>query len=63
MRMNQYIWHPYTQEAISSKPLHVKSAKDEFLVLEDGRELIDAISSWWTITHGHCRQEIMRGRS
>lgn len=58
MNRNQYIWHPYTQEAISSVPLHVKSAKDEYLILDDGRELIDAISSWWTITHGHCRQEI-----
>lgn len=53
------IWHPYTQEAIAGRPLHVKSAGDEFLYLDDGRKLIDAVSSWWTITHGHCNEEIM----
>ena len=31
----------------------VVRAKDTKLFLEDGREIIDAISSWWVITHGH----------
>jgi adenosylmethionine-8-amino-7-oxononanoate aminotransferase len=28
-------------------------AQDEFLFLADGRRVIDGISSWWTILHGH----------
>jgi adenosylmethionine-8-amino-7-oxononanoate aminotransferase len=53
------IWHPYTQERISEKPLEVKAANNEFLVLKDGRRLIDGISSWWTINHGHCHPHIV----
>lgn len=52
------VWHPYTQEAVADNPLYVESAKDEFLYLDDGRKLIDGISSWWTIIHGHCNEEI-----
>ncbi len=53
------IWHPYTQEGISEAPLHVVSSKDEFLFLEDGRKIVDGISSWWTINHGHRHPVIM----
>ena len=34
-------------------PLVCVGARDEFLYLADGRKLIDGISSWWTILHGH----------
>jgi adenosylmethionine-8-amino-7-oxononanoate aminotransferase len=34
-------------------PLVCVGARDEFLYLQDGRRLIDGISSWWTILHGH----------
>jgi len=47
------VWHPYTSLRDPLDPLPVVAAKDEFLVLEDGRQLIDATSSWWTILHGH----------
>lgn len=46
-------WHPYTQHATEADPLPVVGAKDATLTLEDGRTLIDAISSWWAILHGH----------
>lgn len=46
-------WHPYTQHAIEGEFLAVRSARDTVIELEDGRELIDAISSWWTCLHGH----------
>lgn len=52
-------WHPYTQHALEESPLPVKSARNTTLVLEDGRELIDAISSWWACLHGHGREEIV----
>ncbi|WP_439623524.1 adenosylmethionine--8-amino-7-oxononanoate transaminase [Gemmata sp.] len=47
------IWHPYTSLADPADPLPVVSAQREFLHLADGRRIIDAISSWWTILHGH----------
>ena len=53
-------WHPYTQHALETDFLAVASARDAVLTLEDGRELIDAISSWWTCLHGHGHAPIAR---
>ncbi|MCK2240300.1 adenosylmethionine--8-amino-7-oxononanoate transaminase [Crossiella sp. S99.2] len=39
---------PGTQE-----PLLVESARGVLLTLADGRELIDGMSSWWAVIHGH----------
>jgi len=47
------IWHPYTALGDPTDPLPVVAAEREFLHLADGRTLIDAVSSWWTILHGH----------
>jgi adenosylmethionine-8-amino-7-oxononanoate aminotransferase len=47
------VWHPYTSLREGTPPLGVVRAQDEFLHLADGRCLIDGISSWWTILHGH----------
>ena len=52
-RDKRALWHPYTQHRVEAPPLAVVSAKDAVLVLEDGREIIDGISSWWTCLHGH----------
>jgi len=40
-------------------PLPVVAACDEFLTLADGRRVIDGISSWWTIQHGHRHPPLM----
>lgn len=47
------IWPPFTNLAKEPFPLKIKSAKGAYLELEDGRKLLDAISSWWTNLHGH----------
>ena len=47
------VWHPYTQHGVDPEPLAVASARGSKLVLADGRELLDAIGSWWTCLHGH----------
>lgn len=52
-------WHPYTQHAIEADPLPVARARGSVLVLEDGREVIDAISSWWACLHGHGHPRIV----
>lgn len=48
----RFVWHPYTSLR-AADPLPVVAARDEFLVLADGRRLVDAVSSWWTTLHGH----------
>lgn len=53
------LWHPYTQHALEPEPLPVASAKGAMLTLEDGREVIDGISSWWSILHGHGQPELV----
>ncbi len=37
----------------ASPPLKVKSGHGVYLELEDGRQIIDCISSWWVNLHGH----------
>jgi adenosylmethionine-8-amino-7-oxononanoate aminotransferase len=49
----QHIWHPYSRILPSSPIFQVKSAHGVHLQLEDGRELIDGMSSWWAAIHGY----------
>ncbi|HYV35519.1 MAG TPA: adenosylmethionine--8-amino-7-oxononanoate transaminase, partial [Gemmataceae bacterium] len=58
-RDRQAIWHPYTSLGDPAEPLVCVGAQDEFLHLADGRHVIDAISSWWTILHGHRHPVLM----
>ena len=53
-----HVWHPYTQMQTASPALAVVKAKGASLELEDGRILIDAISSWWVTVHGHAHPYI-----
>ncbi|MFG0249708.1 MAG: adenosylmethionine--8-amino-7-oxononanoate transaminase [Phycisphaeraceae bacterium JB051] len=47
------LWYPYAQMKTMSPPLEVASASGAVLTLADGRQLIDAISSWWCVIHGY----------
>src|ERR1700722_16109336 len=53
------IWHPFTQHASEPKLPKVVRAEGAYLVTEDDRRIIDAISSWWVITHGHRHPHIV----
>ena len=46
-------WHPYTQAATEPAPIAERSASGARLILDDGTELVDGISSWWATLHGH----------
>ena len=47
----RHVWHPYAPPQAS--PLFaVASAEGVRIRLEDGRELIDGMSSWWAAIHG-----------
>lgn len=49
------LWHPATHFSDQARlpPLPVASARGSQLVLDDGRTILDGISSWWTCLHGH----------
>jgi adenosylmethionine-8-amino-7-oxononanoate aminotransferase len=49
----EHVWHPYAPLPASHDPLLVRSASGVRLTLADGRELIDAMSSWWCAVHGY----------
>ncbi len=48
-----HIWLPYTQMKTVTPPLAVSHTHDTRIVLDDGRELVDGIASWWTACHGY----------
>ena len=58
-RDSEIIWHPYSQHGLNRKLLPVLSGKGAYLKLADGREILDAISSWWVNIHGHSHPEIV----
>ncbi|WP_395375402.1 adenosylmethionine--8-amino-7-oxononanoate transaminase [Marinicella sp. W31] len=49
----QHIWHPYTDMAHPDPVFPVVGAQGCLIELEDGRQLIDGMSSWWTAIHGY----------
>jgi adenosylmethionine---8-amino-7-oxononanoate aminotransferase len=55
---NLNLWHPFTQEGVDPPPLIVRGGKGVFLETQDGRQILDAISSWWVNLHGHSHPAI-----
>lgn len=53
------IWHPFTQHALTPSLPLVHRGEGAWLETEQGR-LLDAISSWWVITHGHRHPKIIQ---
>jgi adenosylmethionine---8-amino-7-oxononanoate aminotransferase len=47
------IWHPYSAMSSDVPVYHVESANGVRLKLVNGQELIDAMSSWWSVIHGY----------
>ncbi len=52
-RDRAHLWHPYTQMLSAPPPLAVVRAAGVYLHTEDGRRILDGISSWWVNIHGH----------
>jgi len=53
-----HLWHPFTQEGVDPPPLTIRSGKGVFIETQDGRQILDAISSWWVNIHGHSHPAI-----
>ena len=54
-----HIWHPYASVANPPPVRLVKEAHGVNLTLHDGSTLVDAVSSWWCVAHGHSHPHIV----
>lgn len=57
--MSSPVWHPFHQHGLGEEIPLVTHAEGATLFTADGRRVIDAISSWWVTTHGHCHPRLM----
>lgn len=54
-----HLWHPYASTTNPPPVNPVVSARGTHIKLADGSELIDALSSWWCVCHGHNHPRIV----
>ena len=54
------VWHPFTQHGLGIPEIKVSRAEGSYLYTDDGRAILDAISSWWVNLHGHGHPHIAR---
>jgi adenosylmethionine-8-amino-7-oxononanoate aminotransferase len=54
------VWHPFTQHGLGIPEIKVTRAEGSYLYTDDGRAILDAISSWWVNLHGHGHPHIAR---
>lgn len=52
-RDRDVVWHPFTQMKTAPLPIAIDKGDGARLYDMEGKEYIDAISSWWVNVHGH----------
>ncbi len=57
-RDRKHLWHPYTQMLTCPDPLPIARGEGVYLYTEDGRKILDGISSWWVNIHGHAHPKL-----
>jgi adenosylmethionine-8-amino-7-oxononanoate aminotransferase len=53
-----HLWHPFTHQGSDPLPLLIRRGEGIYLETQDGRQILDAISSWWVNLHGHSHPAI-----
>lgn len=48
-----HVWHPYSSAVSPGPVLGVRGAEGPWLLLDDGRRVLDGMSSWWSAIHGY----------
>lgn len=54
------IWHPYTQHKTALPEIEIERAKEAILYTKEGKEIIDAVSSWWVNPFGHGNEKLAK---
>ena len=56
----RHLWHPYSipPGLTANQNVLVKQANGVYLTLSDNTRVIDAMSSWWSVTHGYNNSSI-----
>jgi adenosylmethionine-8-amino-7-oxononanoate aminotransferase len=57
-RDRAFVWHPYTQMKSRPDLLAIARGEGVYLYTEDGRRVLDGISSWWVNIHGHAHPRL-----
>jgi adenosylmethionine-8-amino-7-oxononanoate aminotransferase len=52
------LWHPYTQMRTAPAPVPIVRGEGVYLYTDDGRRILDGISSWWVNIHGHSHPKL-----
>jgi adenosylmethionine-8-amino-7-oxononanoate aminotransferase len=56
--MNSKLWFPYAQMKLERDHIHIDHAFGCTLTTKEGKNLLDAISSWWCVIHGYSHPKI-----
>ncbi|MES0156971.1 adenosylmethionine--8-amino-7-oxononanoate transaminase [Mesorhizobium sp. M0018] len=54
------VWHPFTQHALELAIPEIVLTEGAYLHKANGVRILDAISSWWVVTHGHRHPRIIK---
>lgn len=57
-RDHDSVWHPFTAITHDSENIPIVRAEGVWLYANDGKQYMDAISSWWVNLHGHAHPYI-----
>ncbi|NQV84793.1 MAG: adenosylmethionine--8-amino-7-oxononanoate transaminase [Rhodospirillales bacterium] len=55
----KHIWMPYTQMQTAPLPQAAVATEGAHIILADGTQLIDGVSSWWSACHGYNHPHII----
>ena len=64
-KSHKLIWHPCSQmkDYELFKPMVINKADNCYIELEDGKQILDAISSWWCKSLGHSHPRLKKALS